>query len=62
MLSVLKGERSPRRDIVLLNASAALVAGFKAKSFKAGIKMAAESIDSGRALDKLMRLIEMTNR
>lgn len=62
LLSVLKGERNPRRDIVLLNASAALVAGFKAKSFKAGIKMAAESIDSGRALDKLMRLIEMTNR
>ncbi|MCX5678526.1 MAG: anthranilate phosphoribosyltransferase [Candidatus Omnitrophica bacterium] len=62
LLSVLKGERSARRDIVLLNASAALVAGFKAKNFKAGIKMAAESIDSGRALDKLMRLIEMTNR
>jgi len=62
LLSVLKGERNPRRDIVLLNASAALVAGFKAKNFKTGIKMAAESIDSGRALDKLMRLIEMTNR
>lgn len=62
LLSVLKGERNPRRDIVLLNASAALVAGSKARNFKAGIKMAAESIDSGRALDKLMRLIEMTNR
>lgn len=62
LLSVLKGERTARRDIVLLNASAALVAGSKAKNFKAGIKMAAESIDSGRALDKLMRLIEMTNR
>lgn len=62
LLSVLRGERSPRRDIVLLNASAALVAGFKTKNFKTGIKMAAESIDSGTALDKLMRLIEMTNR
>lgn len=62
VLAVLKGERGPRRDVVLLNAAAALVAGFKAKDFKAGIKMAADSIDSGRALDKLMRLTEITNR
>ena len=62
MLDILKGERSPRRDIVLLNASASLVAGSKANDLKAGIKMAAESIDSGCALDKLMKLIELTNR
>jgi anthranilate phosphoribosyltransferase len=62
VLSVLRGERTPRRDVVLLNAAAALVAGFKAKNFKAGIAQAAESIDSGRALDKLIKLIEMTNR
>jgi len=61
-LSVLKGERGPRRDVVLLNASAALVAGFKAKDFKSGIKMAAVSIDSGMAFDKLKRLIEITNQ
>lgn len=61
-LAVLKGERGPRRDVVLLNASVALVSAFKAKNFKAGIKLAAESIDSGRALDKLLRLIEITNR
>jgi len=61
MLSVLKGERTPRRDVVLLNASAALVAGSKAKDFRSGIGMAAQSIDSGAALDKLMKLIEMTN-
>jgi anthranilate phosphoribosyltransferase len=60
-LSVLKGERGPRRDVVLLNASAALVAGFKAKDFKAGVKMAAESIDSGGAYYKLKRLVEVTN-
>lgn len=62
VLSVLKGERSPRRDVVLLNSAAALVAGFKAKDLKAGIAMASESIDSGRALDKLVKLIEITNR
>jgi anthranilate phosphoribosyltransferase len=62
IFSVLKGERTPRRDVVLLNAAASLVAGYKAKDFKAGIKMAAEAIDSGRALDKLLRLIEITNR
>jgi len=61
-LAVLKGERGPRRDIVLLNASAALVAGGKSGNFKSGVNMAAESIDSGRALDKLTKLIELTNR
>jgi len=62
MVSILKGERGPKRDVVLLNASAALVAGFRAKNFKEGIKLAAESIDSGQALDKLLKLIELTNR
>lgn len=61
VVSVLKAERSPRRDVVLLNAAAGLVSGFKAKDFKEGIKMAEESIDSGRALDKLLKLIELTN-
>lgn len=62
ILSVLKGERSPRRDIVLLNASAAVVVGFKARDFKAGAGLAGESIDSGAAFDKLQKLIEFTNR
>lgn len=61
VLSVLKGERSPRRDVVLLNAAASLVSGFKARDIKAGIKLAAESIDSGRAMEKLLKLIELTN-
>ena len=62
VMSVLKGERGPRRDVVLMNASAALVAAGKAKDFKAGVKLAAESIDSGRAAEKLLKLIEITNR
>jgi len=42
-----------RRDIVLLNASAALVAGGKASDLKEGIKLAEEAIDSGKAKEKL---------
>jgi anthranilate phosphoribosyltransferase len=45
-----------------MNASAALVSGFKAKGFSEGVKLAAQSIDSGRALDKLLKLIEMSNK
>lgn len=62
ILSVLKGERSPRRDVVLLNAAAALVCGSRAKNFKEGVKQASASIDKGHALEKLLRLIELTNR
>lgn len=62
LISILKGEKGPRRDIVLLNASAALVAGSRAKDFKGGIELAALSIDSGRALEKLEKLIEMTGK
>jgi anthranilate phosphoribosyltransferase len=60
-LSVLKGELSARRDVVLLNAAAGLVSGFKAKNMKTGVRLAAESIDSGRAMEKLLKLIELTN-
>lgn len=61
-LSILKGESGPRRDIVLLNAAAALVVAHRAKDFKEGIELAEKSIDSGRALEKLQLLIEFTNR
>jgi anthranilate phosphoribosyltransferase len=60
ILSVLKGARGPRRDVVLLNSSVALVCGSKAKNLKEGVALAEESIDSGTALDKLNRLIELT--
>lgn len=62
LMDVLMGEEGPGRDIVLLNSSAALVAASGAGNFKEGMKLAEESIDSGRALDKLRRLIAMTNR
>ena len=60
VLSILKGEAGPRRDIVLLNAAAAIVAGFKTDDFKKGIELAKISIDSGAALEKLKKFIEFT--
>lgn len=62
ILRILKGERGPQRDVSLINASAALVSAFKARNFKDGVKMAAESVDTGRAMEKLLKLIEITNR
>lgn len=61
ILKILKGEHSPKREIVLMNASCGLVASERAKNFKEGVLLASESIDSGRAFDKLNRLIEFTN-
>lgn len=62
ILSVLMGKRSPKRDIVLMNSSAALVVAEKARDLKHGVKLAAESIDSGMAMDKLNKLVEFTNK
>ena len=53
---VLKGERGRRRDVVLINAAAAIVAGGVAGTLKEGIRAAEESIDSGTALKKLNQL------
>jgi anthranilate phosphoribosyltransferase len=61
ILDVLKGAPGPRRDIVLLNASAALMTSGKASNMNEGLAMAADSIDSKRALQKLTQLIEFTN-
>jgi anthranilate phosphoribosyltransferase len=60
-LSVLRGEKGPKRDIVLLNAAAAIVAGGKAENIIAGLAAASESIDSGRALEKLEGLKAKSN-
>lgn len=57
VLAVLKGERGARRNVVLLNAAALFVAAERARDLKEGIEIAAEAIDSGRALKKLEELI-----
>jgi len=59
---VLEDKKGPRQDIVLLNASAGLIAASKAKDFKEGIEIARESIHSGKAKEKLERLKEFTNK
>ena len=59
-LSILKGEKGPKRDIVLLNAGAAICITGITESFQEGIKKAEESIDSGSALRKLEKLIKIT--
>ncbi len=58
--TILKGEKGAKRDIVLINTSAALVASEFAENLSEGIKMAEESIDSGKANEKLNELIEFT--
>ena len=58
--TILKGEKGPRRDVVILNAAAAIIAGGYAKNFKEGVRIAANSIDSGKALEKLELLRKFT--
>ncbi|HEY7031242.1 MAG TPA: anthranilate phosphoribosyltransferase [Thermomicrobiales bacterium] len=57
VLAVLSGERGPCRDVTLLNAGAGLYAADAAASIADGIALAAESIDSGRALASLQELV-----
>ncbi len=59
---ILKGDKGPKRDAVLLNAGAALYIGGKADSFADGVKLAAEIIDSGKAIETLEKVIEVSNR
>jgi anthranilate phosphoribosyltransferase len=58
--AVLEGESGPRRDLVLLNAGAAIYVGGRAESLEDGVAKAAEAIDSGAARDVLDRLIAAT--
>lgn len=54
-------ERGPKRDIVLLNAGATLYTGGVAESIAKGVKLAAETIDSGKAYEELLNLIRVSN-
>jgi anthranilate phosphoribosyltransferase len=58
---ILKGQQSPRREIVLLNAAAALVAASRANHLGEAIPLAVQSIDSGAARAKLEALVRFTN-
>lgn len=61
-LAILKGEKGHKRNAVLMNAGASLYIGGKAESFKEGVALAAELIDSGKALETLQKVIEVSNR
>ncbi|MFO7928758.1 MAG: anthranilate phosphoribosyltransferase [Candidatus Humimicrobiaceae bacterium] len=63
ILEILSGkEKGAKRIASILNASAAIIAGERAKNFPQAIRLAEESIDRGMALEKLNKLIEMTNK
>lgn len=59
---ILQGRKGPKRDVVCLNAAPALVAGRKAKTLQDGFRLAARTIDSGAAADKLARLVAYTGK
>ena len=59
---ILKGDKGPRREAVLMNAGAALYIGGKAGSMKEGIELAAQLIDSGKALETLEKFVEISNQ
>jgi anthranilate phosphoribosyltransferase len=58
---VLEGKKSPFRDVALFNAAAALVVAGKAKDLKAAFDLATHTLDSGKAEERLDRLIVVSN-
>lgn len=61
ILDVLSGKKGPAREIVLLNAGAAIYVSGIASSLETGIATAADMLDSGKAMQKMQQLIAMTN-
>ena len=57
---VLNGEKGPCRDVVVMNAAAALLAGNRASDLKEGARLAEEAIDSGQAREKLEGLVRLS--
>jgi anthranilate phosphoribosyltransferase len=61
ILDVLSGKAGAARDIVLLNAGAAIYVSGIAASLQTGIAIAADMLDNGKAMQKLQQLIAKTN-
>jgi anthranilate phosphoribosyltransferase len=59
--AVLGGEKSPKRDAAVLNAAAALFVTGKFEPIEAGVKVAEETIDSGKAIEKLDMFVKCSN-
>lgn len=62
VMDVLSGKKGPPRDIVLFNSGCAIYAADRAASIKEGVELAADSLDSGRAMKKLTLLREYSKR
>jgi len=62
MIAVLSGEKGPLRDFVCINSAAALVVAGKAADLMEGVRLAADSLDSGRARAALDRLVQISCR
>jgi anthranilate phosphoribosyltransferase len=61
LLSVLKGEKGPHRDVAMFNAAAALMVAGRANDLAGGMALARTSLDSGEAEGRLDRLIAVSN-
>ncbi|HLC61133.1 MAG TPA: anthranilate phosphoribosyltransferase [Candidatus Nanoarchaeia archaeon] len=61
IIDVLNGLKGPKRDVVVLNAAAALLACGLAKDFEGGIALASRSIETGNAMEKLNKLIKFSS-
>lgn len=59
---ILQGKKGPKRDIVCLNAAAAIVAGQQAKTLRDGLRIARQVLDTGAAAEKLDRLVAWTKK
>jgi anthranilate phosphoribosyltransferase len=60
LTSILRGEAGPLRDVVVLNAAAALIAADAASTLADGARLAQESIDSGNAAARMKAFVELT--
>lgn len=61
-LSILNGQKGPRRDIVVMNSAAAIIVSEMTNDLKVAKEIAEEAIDSKKALEKLKQIIEVTNK
>ena len=60
-MNILKGEKGPKRDIVLLNSALCLYMTYDNITLRQCVRLAAEMIDEGRALEQLNKLIVLSN-
>ncbi len=60
--SILRGEKGPRRDVVVMNSAVTLIVAGRTEDFREASLIAQEAIDSGKALEKLEEVVETTRR